>query len=232
MSYNEKHNDANGEGNRDGESHNRSWNCGAEGPADDAAVTTLRERQKRNFLATLLLSQGVPMVVHGDELGRTQGGNNNVYAQNNEISWIDWARARNYDVLTVFTRRLTRLRADHPLFRRRRFVTGEPAGESKPPGIAWLRCDGDPMGDPDWSAEAARTIIVFLNGEAIPESDALGDRIVDDSFPLLLNASPEDVEFTLPDAAYGQSWQTVVDTADPLLAASAGASVKAGARCR
>ncbi|MEU8819807.1 glycogen debranching protein GlgX [Actinoplanes sp. NPDC048796] len=222
VSYNEKHNDANGEANRDGESHNRSWNCGAEGPTDDAAVTTLRERQKRNFLATLLLSQGVPMVAHGDELGRTQGGNNNVYAQDNEISWVDWAQARHYDVLTVFTRRLTRLRADHPIFRRRRFVTGEPAGESKLPGIAWLRCDGDPMGEPDWGAGAARTIIVFLNGEAIPESDALGDRIVDDSFLLLFNAAAEDVEFTLPDAAYGQSWETVVDTADPLLAASTG----------
>ncbi|MEV4350615.1 glycogen debranching protein GlgX [Actinoplanes sp. NPDC049596] len=226
VSYNEKHNDANGEQNRDGESHNRSWNCGAEGPTDDSAVITLRERQKRNFLATLLLSQGVPMVVHGDELGRTQGGNNNVYAQDNEISWIDWADAREHDVLTVFTRRLTRLRAEHPIFRRRRFVTGEPAGESQLPGIAWLRHDGEPMREPDWGAEAARAIVVFLNGEAIPEPDALGERIVDDSFLLLFNASPEDAEFTLPDAVYGQSWQTVIDTADPLLANSADASVK------
>src|SRR5205085_6949423 len=144
VSYNEKHNDANGEDNRDGESHNRSWNNGVEGPTDDLAVIRLRERQKRNFLATLLLSQGVPMVAHGDELGRTQQGNNNVYCQDNEISWVDWDDARNQSVLTGFTRALTRLRADHPIFRRRRFFTGEPVGDTKVPDIAWLRRDGEP----------------------------------------------------------------------------------------
>ncbi|MGK5682155.1 glycogen debranching protein GlgX [Actinoplanes sp. URMC 104] len=218
VSYNEKHNEANGEDNRDGESHNRSWNCGVEGPTEESDVVALRERQKRNFLATLLLSQGVPMIAHGDELGRTQGGNNNVYAQDNEISWIDWENARHHDVLTVFTRSLTKLRADHPIFRRRRFFTGEPAGDSGLPGIAWLRHDGTPMGEQDWAPEAARTIGVFLNGHGIPEADALGEAIVDDSFLLLFNPSPGEVEFTLPDSAYGQVWEVAIDTADPLLA--------------
>ncbi|MDY7089352.1 MAG: glycogen debranching enzyme, partial [Actinomycetota bacterium] len=187
-------------------------------PTDDAAVIALRERQKRNFLATLLLSQGVPMIAHGDELGRTQGGNNNVYAQDSEISWIDWAEARHHDVTTVFTRRVTQLRADHPIFRRRRFFTGEPAGESGLPGIAWLRHDGSPMREQDWAPGAARTLAVFLNGNGIYEADALGERIVDDSFLLLFNAAPEDVEFTLPDQAYGNAWEVALDTADPLLA--------------
>ncbi|WP_328476179.1 glycogen debranching protein GlgX [Actinoplanes sp. NBC_00393] len=227
VSYNEKHNDANGEGNRDGESHNRSWNCGAEGPTDDRGIVTLRERQKRNFLATLLLSQGVPMIVHGDELGRTQQGNNNVYAQDNELSWINWRDARHHDVLTVFTRSLTRLRAEHPIFRRRRFFTGDPAGDAKLPGIAWLRRDGEPMTEPDWRDDAAHTIIVFLNGEGIPETDALGEQILDDSFLLLFNPSHEQAEFVLPEPAYGQAWEAVVDTADPLLANWADASVKA-----
>ncbi|MBM2620277.1 glycogen debranching protein GlgX [Actinoplanes sp. LDG1-06] len=218
VSYNEKHNDANGEDNRDGDSHNRSWNCGVEGPTDDSEVVALRERQKRNFLATLLLSQGVPMIAHGDELGRTQGGNNNVYAQDNEISWIDWSEARHHDVLTVFTSSLTRLRADHPIFRRRRFFTGEPAGDSNLPGIAWLRHNGTPMEENDWEAGATRTMAVFLNGHGIPEPDALGEPIVDDSFLLLFNPTPEEVEFTLPEPAYGQAWEVAVDTADPLLA--------------
>jgi len=230
VSYNEKHNDANGEGNRDGESHNRSWNCGVEGPTDDSEVVALRERQKRNFLATLLLSQGVPMIAHGDELGRTQGGNNNVYAQDNEISWIDWTDARHHDVQTVFTRQLTRLRAEHPIFRRRRFFTGAPAGESKLPDIAWLRLDGTPMRDEDWSPEASRTVAVFLNGHGIPESDALGEAIVDDSFLTLFNPSPEDVEFTLPDPAYGQAWEIAVDTADPLLANAGTVKAQEGVR--
>ncbi|MEV0902190.1 glycogen debranching protein GlgX [Actinoplanes sp. NPDC049802] len=229
VSYNNKHNDANGEGNRDGENHNRSWNCGVEGPAENPQVDSLRERQKRNFLATLLLSQGVPMIAHGDELGRTQRGNNNVYAQDNELSWIDWIDARQHDVLAVFTRKLTRLRAQHPILRRRRFFTGEPAGDSPLPGIAWLRHDGKPMSGHDWHAAAADSIGVFLNGDGIPEPDALGDRITDDSFLLLFNPSPRQVEFTLPDPAYGQAWEVLVDTADPLLAI-ASESVKAQER--
>ena len=145
-----------------------------EGPTEDPDVEALRARQKRNFLATLLLSQGVPMISHGDELGRTQGGNNNVYCQDNEISWVDWGDARNQDVLTNFTSSLTRLRAEHPIFRRRRFFTGEPAGDSKVPGIAWLRRDGGPMTAGDWSARSGMTMTVFLNGHGIPERDAPG----------------------------------------------------------
>ncbi|MFC4069951.1 hypothetical protein [Actinoplanes subglobosus] len=212
VSYNEKHNDANGEGNRDGESHNRSWNCGVEGETDDADVIVLRERQKRNFLATLLLSQGVPMIAHGDELGRTQHGNNNVYCQDSEISWVDWAEARNEDVLTGFVRRLLKLRADHPIFRRRRFFTGQPAGDSALPDIAWLRRDGRSMTEHDWDADADRTLAVFLNGDGIHEPDALGGTIRDDSFLLMFNASPNDAEFMLPPTEFGQMWEVVLDT--------------------
>ncbi|HWS37695.1 MAG TPA: glycogen debranching protein GlgX [Actinoplanes sp.] len=219
VSYNEKHNDANGEGNRDGESHNRSWNCGVEGETDDADVIVLRERQKRNFLATLLLSQGVPMIAHGDELGRTQNGNNNVYCQDSEISWVDWAGARNEDVLTVFTRRLLKLRAEHPIFRRRRFFTGDPAGDSKLPDIAWLRRDGEVMTEVDWNTHSGMTMTVFLNGHGIPERGALGEEIKDDSFLLLFNPLDEDVAFTLPDRDYGRTWEVAANSADPLLAA-------------
>ncbi len=219
VSYNEKHNEANGEDNRDGESHNRSWNCGVEGPTDDPDIVALRERQKRNFLTTLLLSQGVPMIAHGDELGRTQRGNNNVYCQDNEISWVDWADARNQDVLTRFTSQLTELRARHPIFRRRRFFTGDLVGEAKIPDIAWLRRDGEPMTDEDWNARSGMTMTVFLNGHGIPERDALGEAISDDSFLLLFNPLGEQVSFSLPGRDFGRTWEIVVNTADPLLAA-------------
>ncbi|WP_433359523.1 glycogen debranching protein GlgX [Actinoplanes sp. CA-142083] len=218
VSYNEKHNDANGEQNRDGESYNRSWNCGVEGPTEDPDIVALRERQKRNFLATLLLSQGVPMIAHGDELGRTQGGNNNVYCQDNEISWVDWPAAREADVLTGFVRRLTRLRADHPIFRRRRFFTGDLVGETKVPDIAWLRRDGEPMTEADWNTQSGMTMTVFLNGHGIPERDALGEAIADDSFLLLFNPLGDPVSFTLPPKEFGRTWEVVVNTADPLLA--------------
>ena len=218
VSYNEKRNDANGEGNRDGESHNRSWNCGEEGPTEDTGVAVLRERQKRNFLTTLLLSQGVPMIAHGDELSRTQGGNNNVYCQDNEIAWVDWEDARLHDVLTVFTARLNKLRADHPVFRRRRFFRGEAVEGSKVSDIAWLRRDGTPMTEDDWNQRSGMTMTVFLNGNGIPERDALGEPISDDSFLVLFNPLGEDVTFALPPREYGRTWETVVDTADPLLA--------------
>ncbi|MDI6102231.1 glycogen debranching protein GlgX [Actinoplanes sp. NEAU-A12] len=218
VSYNEKHNDGNGEGNRDGESHNRSWNCGVEGETDDPDIVTLRERQKRNFLATLLLSQGVPMISHGDELGRTQRGNNNVYCQDSEIAWVDWEGARLEDVLTSFTRKLLKLRAEHPIFRRRRFFTGDPAGDSKLPDIAWLRRDGEVMTESDWNTRSGMTMTVFLNGHGIPERDALGEEIRDDSFLLLFNPLDEDVAFTLPDRDYGRTWEIAANTADPLLA--------------
>jgi glycogen operon protein len=218
VSYNDKHNEANGEGNRDGESHNRSWNGGVEGDTEDTGIIALRERQKRNFLATLLLSQGVPMIAHGDELSRTQKGNNNVYCQDDDLSWVDWTDARHHDVLTRFTASLTKLRAEHPIFRRRRFFTGDLFGENKVPDIAWLRVDGSPMTEGDWNAQTATTMTVFLNGEAIPERDALGEEITDGSFLVLFNPLGDQVGFTLPDKSYGRTWDTVVDTADPLLA--------------
>jgi isoamylase len=219
VSYNDKHNDANGEGGADGESHNRSWNCGTEGPTDDPAVRELRERQKRNFLTTLLLSQGVPMIAHGDELGRSQQGNNNVYCQDNELSWVDWASAAEEDnrSLTEFTARLTAFRKAHPIFRRQRFFQGRPIKGSSIEDIAWLRPDGEQMTDDDWDSGHARSVAVFLNGRGIPDRDELGGRIVDDSFLLLINAHHEEITYTLPDKNYGQHWQTVIDTADPTL---------------
>ena len=198
VSYNEKHNAANGEDNRDGESHNRSWNCGVEGPTEDGEVNVLRERQKRNILATLLLSQGVPMIAHGDELGRTQQGNNNVYCQDNELSWIDWTAAREHEVLTEFTARLAALRREHPVFRRQRFFQGRPIRGSSVDDIAWLRPDAQHMTEQDWTAELVPTIAIFLNGRGIPDRNEIGERIVDDSFLLLINAHHEPVTFTLP----------------------------------
>jgi glycogen operon protein len=220
VSYNEKHNEANGEGGRDGESHNRSWNCGAEGPTPDGKIIELRERQKRNLLTTLLLSQGVPMIAHGDELGRGQDGNNNVYCQDNEISWMDWNEAREHEVLTEFTARLVALRAAHPVFRRRRFFQGRPIRGSSIDDIAWLRPDAGQMSDEDWAVGYAKSVAIFLNGQGIPERDELGQRIVDDSFLLLCNAHHQVVQFTLPDRQYAAHWEIVVDTADPLLVRS------------
>ncbi|MCO1655997.1 glycogen debranching protein GlgX [Pseudonocardia humida] len=216
VSYNEKHNEANGEDNRDGESHNRSWNHGVEGPVDGGEVLVLRERQKRNFIATLLLSQGVPMISHGDELGRTQRGNNNVYCQDNELAWVDWKEAREYSVLEDFTAKVAALRAAHPVFRRRRFFQGRPIKGSNIEDIAWLRPDGQPMTEHDWNAGYARSLGVFLNGEGIPERDMMGQRVVDDSFLLLFNAHHQPVPFTLPAEGYGHAWEVVLDTADPL----------------
>ncbi len=234
VSYNNKHNEANGENNQDGESHNRSWNHGVEGPTDDGNIVALRERQKRNLLATLMLSQGVPMISHGDELGRTQDGNNNVYCQDNEISWIDWKDARVHEVLTDFTGQLARLRAAHPVFRRRRFFQGRPIRGSNIEDIAWLRPDGQQMSDEDWNVGFAKAVAIFLNGQGIPERNALGERIIDDSFLLLINAHHGPVMFTLPDQAYGRIWEIVVDTADPLLAKARRrqSHAKPGARLR
>ncbi len=185
VSYNEKHNKANGEDNNDGESHNRSWNCGVEGPTDDPEINALRARQQRNFLTTLLLSQGVPMIAHGDELGRTQQGNNNVYCQDNELSWIDWENADSD--LIEFTRTVSALRAAHPVFRRRRFFSGSPVrrrGGDRLPDIAWFAPDGSEMGDEDWDSGFAKSIAVYLNGQGIPDLDVRGQRVTDDSFML------------------------------------------------
>jgi len=217
VSYNEKHNEANGEQNNDGESHNRSWNCGVEGPTDDPAVLALRARQQRNFLATLLISQGVPMISHGDELGRTQGGNNNGYAQDNEITWVDWEHIDQ--PLIEFTAALTRLRREHPTFRRSRFFNGRPVRreEGAPiPDIAWLRPDGTEMQPEDWESGFGRAIAVFLNGGGIRERDRRGEEITDRHFFILFNAGDDDVEFTIPRAEYSPRWEVIIDTAGQL----------------
>jgi isoamylase len=218
VSYNDKHNEANGEDSRDGESTNRSWNCGAEGPTDDLEIIALREQQKRNFLTTMLLSQGVPMIVAGDEMGRTQGGNNNAYCQDNEISWVDWADVRENSILLDFTARLSALRAKHPVFHRRRYFQGRTfRGSGGLDDIVWLNPDGDVMSQEDWDNGWARSLYVFLNGDAIPDPDSRGNRVTDDSFLLLFNAHFEPVEFKLPEAEYGEAWEMVVNTAAPLV---------------
>ena len=215
VSYNEKHNEANLEGGADGANDNRSWNCGVEGDTDDEDIIELRYRQQRNFLTTLMFSQGVPMIAHGDELGRTQRGNNNVYCQDNELSWINWDLDEHDHKLLHFTRHLIHLRRDHPGMRRRRFLEG-PArrgGESELGEIEWFTPAGTHMTEEEWNQPWARSTMVFYNGDAIREPDANGQRILDDDFLLLLNAAPEAVDFTLPDTKYGQIWHTVVDTA-------------------
>ncbi|GGV29819.1 glycogen operon protein GlgX homolog [Streptomyces filipinensis] len=217
VSYNDKHNAANGEDNRDGESHNRSWNCGVEGDTEDSAVLELRARQQRNLLATLLLSQGIPMLCHGDELGRSQRGNNNAYCQDNELSWIDWELTEDQRTLTDFTRHLIALRAAHPVLRRRRFFRGETVtnAEQPLPDLMWLRPDAREMTDRDWQRGDAHSMGVFLNGDAIAERDPYGRRMVDDSFLLLVNGYWEPVDFRLPDHSFGERWTTLIDTADP-----------------
>ncbi len=216
VSYNDKHNDANGENNNDGESHNRSWNCGVEGETGDLEVVALREQQKRNFVATLFLSQGVPMLLHGDEMGRTQGGNNNAYCQDNEVSWLDWERSRDFDVLCEFTAHVAGIRREHPVFRRRRFFQGRPLRGSNVEDLAWLQPSGEPMTDEDWDNGFAKSLAMFLNGKGIRELDARGDQVVDDSFLVLFNAHDAPITFTLPDESYGEAWRVVLDTAAPL----------------
>ncbi|MGH8869340.1 MAG: glycogen debranching protein GlgX [Actinomycetes bacterium] len=218
VTYGDKHNEANGENNRDGESYNRSWNHGVEGETTDLDTLALRERQKRNFLATLFLSQGVPMLSHGDEMGRTQGGNNNAYCQDNAIAWVDWERAHDHWSLSDFAEQVARLRRNHPVFRRRHFFQGRLVRGSADldHDIAWLTPSGEEMTDEDWSAGYARSMTVFLNGDAISEPGLRGERVVDDSFLLLFNAHHEDMPFTMP-STFGQSWEIVLDTATAYL---------------
>jgi glycogen operon protein len=214
VSYNEKHNEANGEDNRDGADDNRSWNSGVEGPADDPDVLALRARQQRNFIATLLLSQGVPMLLHGDELGRTQGGNNNGYAQDNEVTWVDWSAPDQ--PLLEFTAALARLRREHPTFRRRRFFDGRPVRreEGAPiPDIAWARPDGSQMQPEDWDSGFGRAVGVFLNGDGIRERDRRGEPISDDHFIVLFNAGDDAVDFVIPAVEFSPEWDVIVDTA-------------------
>jgi len=214
VSYNDKHNEDNEEGNRDGESNNRSWNCGVEGGSDDGTINTLRRQQQRNFLTTLLLSQGVPMIAHGDEIGRTQDGNNNVYCQDNELSWIDWKLAEDEAHLLAFTSAVVSLRQEHAVFRRRRFFAGDAAhgGQSALGDIEWFSSDGTEMDENDWQNGYARTLMAFLNGDAIPEPDPRGERILDSDFLLLFNAHSEPVNFALPPAQYGAGWRVRLDT--------------------
>jgi isoamylase len=211
VSYNEKHNEANGEESRDGESHNRSWNCGAEGPTEDPEVNKLRDRQKRNFLATLFLSQGIPMLLGGDEIGRSQGGNNNGYCQDNEISWFNWESA-DKDLLE-FTRQLIQLRKEHPVFHRRRWFQGRPIHGAQVTDIGWFTPDGSEMTQEDWNGGFAKALGVFLNGEGIQSPDARGERVVDESFYVLFNAHHEPLQFTLPKRDWGDEWLVVLDTA-------------------
>jgi glycogen operon protein len=217
VSYNDKHNEANGEENRDGESHNRSWNSGVEGPTDDKQVLALRARQRRNFLATLLLSQGVPMISHGDELGRTQKGNNNAYCQDNELSWVDWAEAD--ETLLEFTRKLTAFRHRHQVFQRRRFFTGLPVtargGGDPLPDLEWFTPDGRQMTGDDWGNDFGRAVALFVNGEGIRERGQYGQRHVDSSFLLCFNAHDAPIEFVTPPAEYAEKWERVIETAEP-----------------
>jgi len=227
VSYNEKHNEANGEGNRDGESHNRSWNCGVEGETDDLEIIELRAQQRRNFLATLFLSQGVPMLLHGDETGRTQRGNNNGYCQDNDITWLDWMQVD--EQLLRFTTQVSQLRREHPVFRRRRFFDGRPVrrGAGAPlPDIAWFTPDSREMSEEDWEAGFGKSVAVFLNGEGIPDRNARGERVVDDSFIMIFNAHDGSIDFTLPPPEWGAKWEIVLDTATPQLAEPAPAAAQ------
>jgi glycogen operon protein len=214
VSYNDKHNEANLEGGADGTDDNRSWNCGAEGPTDDPEVLALRDRQMRNFLTTLFLSQGVPMLVGGDEIARTQGGNNNAYCQDNEISWIDWRLDGRKERLQEFTRSLIRLRQEHPVFRRTSFLAGD-AAPSDLPDVWWFRSDGRKMTRRDWQGAAGLRLGVFLNGASLRTRTPQGEPVQDDSFLVLFNAHHEEAEFVLPPRRFGPRWELELSTFDP-----------------
>ncbi len=221
VAYNEKHNEANGEDNNDGESFNRSWNHGAEGPTDDPEILAARAREQRNFLTTLLLSQGVPMLLHGDELGRTQNGDNNTYAQDSAISWVHWDAVDA--PLMEFTATVARLRAEHPIFRRKRFFTGtavRTGDEQRLNDIVWLHPDGRPMEDGDWTADGARALGMYLNGHGIPSTDATGNHITDLHALLYFNGGTDPVQLTLPSDEYAEAWDVAVDTAADVMASS------------
>lgn len=217
VSYNEKHNDANGEGNRDGESNNRSWNCGVEGPTTIKDVNDLRQQQMRNMFATLLCSQGIPMICGGDEVARTQQGNNNAYCQDNAISWTNWDLDDSQKDLLEFVSKLIHLRLEHPLLHRRRFFTGREPGDpdDKIPQVEWMDHTGSIMDMEDWSNTHAFSVMIYLNGSDIPEADWYGNQMVDNNFILIFNAHYEPIMFTLPDERYGKKWRLVVDTHNP-----------------
>jgi isoamylase len=213
VSYDRKHNEANGEENRDGADDNHSWNCGAEGETGDAAVLALRDRQVRNLLATLLVSQGVPMIAAGDEMGKTQGGNNNAYCQDNELSWLDWSLDDRRRALLGFTRRLVRLRLDQPVLQRRRFFSGRQLWDSSVKDLAWFRPDGVEMTEEDWRQPSARSVAFLLGGDSIAGVDEQGQRIVGDTLLVLANAWHEPVTYVLPEIEWGREWEILLDTA-------------------
>lgn len=217
VSYNEKHNDANGEGNRDGESNNRSWNCGVEGPTTIKDVNDLRQQQMRNMFATLLCSQGIPMICGGDEVARTQQGNNNAYCQDNAISWTNWDLDDSQKDLLEFVSKLIHLRLEHLVLHRRRFFTGREPGDpdDKIPQVEWMDHTGSIMDMEDWSNTHAFSVMIYLNGSDIPEADWYGNQMVDNNFILIFNAHYEPIMFTLPDERYGKKWRLVVDTHNP-----------------
>ncbi len=216
VSYNEKHNEANGEDSRDGTNDNLSWNCGVEGPTDDPEILELRERQKRNFIATLFLSLGIPMLCGGDEFGRTQQGNNNAYCQDNELSWFNWNFDRASQELLDFTRNVISLRQQHPVLRRRRFFQGRTIRGSEVKDIAWFRPDGKEMNDEDWNQGYARSLAIRLAGDAINEKDEKGRPIIGETLLILLNSSHETISFVLPAHKRGVRWKPLIDTAVPV----------------
>jgi isoamylase len=216
VSYNDKHNEANGEENRDGHNENLSWNCGAEGKTDDPAILALRAGQKRNFLATLLLSQGVPMLLAGDEFGRSQGGNNNAYCQDNEVSWVDWKLDRPQRELLEFTKLLIRISHQHPVLRRSHFFQGRKIRGSEVKDLAWFRPDGKEMTDEDWANPEMRSFGLRLAGDAIEEVDGRGNRLVDDTLLILLNAHHETIPFVLPAHRRKLHWWVILDTSEPI----------------
>ena len=217
VSYNNKHNEANGEGNRDGESNNRSWNCGVEGPTNIRDVNELRQRQMRNMFATLLVSQGIPMICGGDEVMRTQGGNNNAYCQDNEISWTNWDLDESQQEMLAFVSKMIHLRLNHPVLHRRRFFSGRVPGDpvDKIPQAEWFDHTGSIMDMVDWQNTHAFSVMIYLNGSDIPEVDWYGNQMVDNDFILIFNAHYEPIQFTLPDERYGKKWKLVVDTHNP-----------------
>ena len=220
VSYNDKHNEANGEGNRDGNSNNVSWNCGVEGPTTDPEVRRLRERQKRNFFATLLLAQGVPMLLSGDEMGQTQGGNNNAYCQDNEVAWLDWTPTDERTALREFVQRLIALRRRHPTFRRRSFFEGRETGDAAAAkDLLWLRPDGQEMGDDDWNDPQARCLGMLVSGHGIPDAGPRGEVVRDDDFLLLLNAHHDDLPFVVPESD-AAPWRRILDSAEPAVSSA------------
>jgi isoamylase len=229
VSYNEKHNEANGEDNNDGDNHNRSWNCGAEGPTEDKEIEKLRQQQKRNFLTTLFLSQGVPMLVAGDEISRTQQGNNNAYCQDNEISWINWLTADKE--LLEFTRKLIKMRRNHPVFCRRRWFQGQPIKGVGVEDIAWFLPDGSEMNEEHWNHDYAKSLGVFLNGRGLHSVGPKGEQIIDDSFYVIFNAHHEDLDYTMPEAKYGAQWTKILDTSENRVDED-GAVIEAGSNLR